>query len=151
MTDDNTIGVGDICTYSYDNDNKSLSIVEVVEEFSDEVLVVKFLQVIVDDSGNGLFTYLHKTARTMNVSKKYLHKILLINRQKAEIERLQTDNSSMQSTLAKMSMGVEQAKAEAIKECLEWVFSLFPEDKNFTTISRFTVKQKLKEMVGDTE
>ena len=39
--------------------------------------------------------------------------------------------------------------AEAIKECLDWVLSLFPEDKNFTTISRFTIKQKLKEMVGD--
>lgn len=40
-------------------------------------------------------------------------------------------------------------KTEAIKECLEWVLSLFPEDKNFTTISRFTVNRKLKEMVGE--
>ena len=40
----------------------------------------------------------------------------LVNRQKAEIERLQNDYLSMQSTLAKMSTGVEQAKAEAIKE-----------------------------------
>lgn len=43
----------------------------------------------------------------------------LINRQKAEIEKLQADNSSMQSTLAKMSMGLEEAKAEAIKEFAE--------------------------------
>lgn len=43
----------------------------------------------------------------------------LINRQKAEIERLQNDYLSMQSTLAKMSTGVEQAKVEAIKEFAE--------------------------------
>lgn len=57
----------------------------------------------------------------------------LINRQKAELEnqsenfkrlvaehrKLQTDYSSVQSTLAKMSMGVEQAKAEAINEYIK--------------------------------
>ena len=43
----------------------------------------------------------------------------IIKEKNAEIEKLQTDNSSMQSTLAKMSMGVEQAKAEAIKELLD--------------------------------
>ena len=43
----------------------------------------------------------------------------IIKEKNAEIEKLQADNSSMQSTLAKMSMGVEQAKAEAIKEFAE--------------------------------
>ena len=87
MTDSEIIRVGDVCTYSYDNQNKSLSIVEVVQELSDECVVVKFHQVIVDDSGNGLFTYLCNKGKTMNVSRKYLCRIDLINHQKAEIER----------------------------------------------------------------
>lgn len=82
----------------------------------------------------------------------------LINRQKAEIEKLKEASEEAVSCFHKMEslynikrMELKVAKVEAIKECLEWVLSLFPEDKNFTTISRFTVKQKLKEMVGDTE
>ena len=63
----------------------------------------------------------------------------------AEIERLREESKSF-ADIGKM---YSEIKAEAIKECLEWVLSLLPEDKNFTTISRFTVKQKLKEMVGD--
>lgn len=43
----------------------------------------------------------------------------IINRQKEEIEKLQSDHSSMQSTLAKMSLVVEQAKQEAVKEFAE--------------------------------
>ena len=50
-----------------------------------------------------------------------------------------------------LSGHLSSARAEAIKECLEWVLSLFPADKKFTTISRFAVKQKLKEMVGERE
>ena len=88
MTDNEIIKVGDICLYFYDNDNKSISIVEVVKYLSTDVLVVKFLQVVVDDSGNGLFDYLYRAEKTMNVSRKYLHKIDLITCQREEIERL---------------------------------------------------------------
>lgn len=85
---DNKINIGDVCTYSFDNENKSLSTVEVVKILSDEVASVKFHQVIVDDSGNGYFTYLCNTGKTMNVSIKYLHKLDLINRLKSENEDL---------------------------------------------------------------
>lgn len=40
-------------------------------------------------------------------------------------------------------------KAEAVKEFAERILNLFPADKNFTTISRFTIRQILKEMVGE--
>ena len=38
--------------------------------------------------------------------------------------------------------------AKGVKEFAEKVFELFPADKDFTTISRFTIKHTLKEMVG---
>lgn len=36
---------------------------------------MKFLDVVVDDSGNGYFTYLLKTKKTMNASLKYLKRV----------------------------------------------------------------------------
>lgn len=77
--------IGDICTYSFDNDNKSLSIVEIVDILSDNVMKVKFLQVINDDTGNHFFTYLYDSMKTMNVSKKYLNKINIANYYKRKI------------------------------------------------------------------
>lgn len=71
------IKVGDICAYFYDNHNKSFSVVEVVKELSEDCVVVKFQQVLCDDSGNDLFTYLCENGKTMNVSRKYLHKLNL--------------------------------------------------------------------------
>lgn len=72
-----TVEVGDICLYFYDNENKSKSKVQVVRILDDPrgVAEVKFLEVYVDDSGNGYFTYLQKTDFTMNVSIKYLHPV----------------------------------------------------------------------------
>lgn len=76
----------------------------------------------------------------------------------AEIEKLQEQVNLWQEEADSVGCANEwlrahlkNAEAEAIKECFEWVLSLFPEDKNFTTISRFAVNRKLKEMVGDTE
>lgn len=71
---DSKYKVGDICTYSYDNDNKSLSIVKIVRILNDSrgIAEVQFLDVIIDDSGNNYFTYLLQTRKTMNVSLKYL-------------------------------------------------------------------------------
>jgi hypothetical protein len=70
---------------------------------------------------------------------------------KNENSRLFDRNFELSEKGEKAVIACIAARAEAVKECLNWVLSLFPEDKNFTTISRFTVKQKLKEMVGDTE
>lgn len=109
MTDNEIIKIGDICAYFYDNQNKSFSIVEVVEELSDECVVVKFHQVLRDDSGNGFFTYLCDKGKTMNVSRKYLHKIELINRQQTEIERYKYSIKMLEDDVA-------TAKSEAIKE-----------------------------------
>ena len=66
------------------------------------------------------------------------------------IDRLQADNSSMQSTLAKMSMGVEQAKAEAIKEFAERLKKIAY--KYFVySVTVNEIDNLVKEMVGDAE
>lgn len=116
MTDKEIINVGDICLYFYDNDNKSISIVEVVKDLSTDVLVVKFLQVVVDNSGNGLFDYMYRAEKTMNVSRKYLHKIDLISRQQAEIENLKIENQSLRSAANSYKIHYDEARAEAVKE-----------------------------------
>lgn len=47
--------IGDICSYSFGEKNRSYSIVEIVRILDSpyEVAEVKFLDVVVDDSGNG--------------------------------------------------------------------------------------------------
>lgn len=67
--------VGDVCIYGFAKENKSLAIVEIVNLLSDTVAAIKFLKVIVDDTGNGLFDYLLKSGKTMNASLKYLKNI----------------------------------------------------------------------------
>ena len=68
------------------------------------------------------------------------------------IDRLQADNSSMQSTLAKMSMGVEEAKAEAIKEFAENCKKGLRTGEIIMDKSiRDIIDNLVKEMVGDTE
>ena len=76
------IKVGDFCFYRYDNQNKSLTLVEVVKLLSDVCAVVKFHKVYNDDSGNGFFLYLYRTQQTMNVSIKYLTEITTLLPQK---------------------------------------------------------------------
>lgn len=68
---------GDVCLYSFGEENSSRAIVEIVRVLPDPrgVAEVKFLKVIVDDTGNGLFEYLHRTGKTMNASFKYLQKM----------------------------------------------------------------------------
>ena len=67
---------GDICTYSFGGKNRSCAVVEIVRIVNDTrgVAEVKFLEVIVDDTGNGFFEYLHRTGGTMNASFQYLQK-----------------------------------------------------------------------------
>ena len=66
--------IGDICSYSFGEKNRSYSIVEIVRILDSPygVAEVKFLDLSVADSGNGYFTYLLKTKKTMNASLKYL-------------------------------------------------------------------------------
>lgn len=68
---------GDVCLYSFGEKNSSRAIVEIVRDLHDPrgVAEVKFLKVVVDDTGNGLFKYLHRTGKTMNASFKYLQKM----------------------------------------------------------------------------
>ena len=73
----------------------------------------------------------------------------------AEHRKLQTNYSSMQSTLAKMSMGVEQAKAEAIKEFAKELINRFSKNNLtqgfYVNISEIDLINLVKEMVGDAE
>ena len=70
-----------------------------------------------------------------------------------KIERLNINYCSMQSTLAKMSMGVEQAKAEAIKEFAERLKSYAHEISCnvLLVVTKDDIDNLVKEMVGDTE
>ena len=67
---------GDVCIYSFGDQNKSLAVVEIVNILNEQkgVAEIKFLDVMVDDTGNGYFNYLHKTGQTMNASFQYLQK-----------------------------------------------------------------------------
>lgn len=69
-----TIKPGDVCVYSFGDENSSVAVVEVVKVLDDlrGVAEIKFRKVIRDDTGNGLFNYLQKTGKTMNASFKYL-------------------------------------------------------------------------------
>lgn len=71
---------GYICKYSFDNENRSVAIVEIVRILDDSrgIAEIKFLHVIVDDTGNGLFEYLLRTGKTMYASIKYLQKMRLL-------------------------------------------------------------------------
>lgn len=92
------ISKGDICIYYYAEGNGSLNIVEVTEVVDNEKCKIKCVQVIIDNSGNGWFEYLHRKGGEMCASIKYLHKLCcndLINRQKAEIERLKGEIGSL--------------------------------------------------------
>jgi predicted RNase H-like nuclease (RuvC/YqgF family) len=79
----------------------------------------------------------------------------IIREKNAEIEKLQSDNSSMQSTLAKMSMGVEQAKAEAIKEFAERLKekqqTFISDEYAYKFIYLIEIDKLVKEMVGESD
>ncbi len=64
------------------------------------------------------------------------------------IHRLQEQNAALISGQEALQKYIKNAKSEAIKEFACQILDLFPADKDFTTISRFTIKQKAKEMVG---
>lgn len=67
---------GDVCRYSFGEKNKSDCTVEIVRILDNPqgIAEARFLAVRVDDTGNGYFSYLLRTGKTMNVSLKYLTK-----------------------------------------------------------------------------
>lgn len=71
-----TYQAGDICTYSFGNKNRSVAIVEIVRLLDDPrgAAEVRFLDVIIDDTGNGFFLYLLKSGNTMIASLQFLKK-----------------------------------------------------------------------------
>lgn len=73
--------------------------------------------------------------------------------QEAEIERLETNNLSIQKTLSKMSLGVEQARAEAIKYFAERLKKRL--DRKYKIYGREYVlrhlRELVKEMIGEQE
>ena len=81
----------------------------------------------------------------------------LINRQKAEIEKLEKGLRQVLTDVKEAKLcvvsDIKTARAEAITEYENKVLDLFPSDKNYTTVSKFSIKQiakELKEGVTDT-
>lgn len=136
--------------------------------------IIKALECCINGKCKGCPLY------AMNCSPKVAmaFSVDFINRQKAEIERLENDLEEMadrlgvllwhatDGKLSKSNYTTEvmvcalndyiseccrEAEAEAIKEFAEYILSLFPSDEYVTTISRFSVKYKAKEMERERE
>lgn len=135
-TDAEIINIGDVCIYSYFEENRSISIVEVVKELSEETVVIKFHQVIFDNSGNDLFFYLCKTGRTMNASKKYLRKIDLINRLKVENEALISAQETLKKHIAEKNSVIESLRSKG-----EWTISKMGDGEKVRTCSNCHISQ----------
>ena len=154
MNQNGIICAGDVCTYAYLDKNKSLSIVEVVNELSEEVVVVKFHQVISDDSGNGFFTYLCNSGGTMNVSRKYLNKIDIIGSQNEEIAELKETIALQAETLETHNKKWKTARNDGIKlfaEVLKEYKCSYDLDNyhSFDAVDIEVIDDLVKEMVGD--
>jgi len=109
--------IGDVCIYPCNSNNNSLCIVEIIKELSSEVVVVKFHQVMNDESGNNYFNYLLKSGKTMNVSTKYLSKIDIINEQKENVKQLK-DLIKTQSAIIKIHDALLDEFEHRLKECV---------------------------------
>lgn len=77
---------GDVCIYPCysDGSSKSRAVVQITKILSEEkgIAQIKFLKVVVDDTGNGFFDYLYRTGKTMNASFKYLKNITPLSYEK---------------------------------------------------------------------
>lgn len=77
---------GDVCIYPCytDSSSKSRAVVQITKILSEEkgIAEIKFLKVVVDDTGNGFFDYLYRTGKTMNASFKYLKNITPLSYEK---------------------------------------------------------------------
>lgn len=73
-----TLKAGDICGYSFGEENASRTIVQIVRILESprghdpgSIAEIRVLEVKNDAGGNGLFHYLKRTGDTMNASIKY--------------------------------------------------------------------------------
>lgn len=73
-----TLKAGDICEYSFGEENASRTIVQIVRILESprgnapgSIAEIRVLEVKNDAGGNGLFHYLKRTGDTMNASIKY--------------------------------------------------------------------------------
>ena len=81
-----------------------------------------------------------------NCKKYFRGAIYLINRQKAEIEKLESDLETLNGQYLILDMAIETAKAEAYKECIEKVKD-FLKQNGFMFCS--DADNILKEMEGE--
>ena len=161
---DNKLVKGDICIYHKADGNGSANIVEVVEVINSDLSKIKCIQVIYDKSGNGWFEYMFQKGITMTASNEYLHKIDLINRQKAEIERYEKESNKMfdkwklldERTKQRYAELYEEAKgvvkAKAVKEFAERVKERAKAhyfDNFCYAVSIEEIDNLVKEMVGE--
>ena len=72
--------------------------------------------------------------------------IALIQRHRAEIDRLTTELEAMRMECNSLKMRLACSRAGAVGEFMLRVLDLFPSDKKFTTISRATIWQIAQEM-----
>lgn len=69
----NDYQVGDICIYGGGN-SQSYALIQ-IEKIFEEYVVMKFIKVFNDNTGNNYFNYLLANGKTMNGSYKYLRNI----------------------------------------------------------------------------
>ena len=75
----------------------------------------------------------------------------LINRQKAEIERLQKEANLVSIQFQDLQERINDIKAEAYKEFAERLTSIGKQDGAYGLVSVFEIAELLKEMVGKEE
>ena len=108
---------------------------------------VKALECCCEDSGCPDICPLKDMAYVGDcVQVKSKHALDLINRQKAEIEKLESDLETLNGQYLILDMAIETAKAEAYKECIEKVKD-FLKQNGFMFCS--DADNILKEMEGE--
>lgn len=85
--------IGDICFYSFDNENKSRAIIEIVDVVNEcGVAKIKFHKVFVDDTEKGFFDYLFDYfCRTKETTLASLKHLKIINHEEY-LEMLEAEN-----------------------------------------------------------
>ena len=117
--------------------------------------IIKALEAKYKEATDGYYTHLQYGGKGDEHEEKYLEEfgavLDLINRQKAEIERLKTSNDALRMAIELCKGWEERAKAEAIKEFAERL----KETKGFAFgiqgafITLNSIDNLVKEMVGE--
>ncbi len=140
----------------------SLSDNEIIKDFEEKVNFIGSMEDVYlnENQGyalycamNNILDFINRQKAEVSVLRKLLDKAETeMNNQSENIKKLTEDYYSIQSTLAKMSTGVQQAKAEAIKafaERLKQRFYACPEVNDY--VANVYIDNLVKEMVGDAE